>query len=165
MFATELVTPETNRSQHLKSETLMSTDLDLAKQLLIQKNLSLVITKRGKVIFETEASGVRGLLEAIRKFGKETAGASAADRVVGRAAALLLTYSGVVSVFAITISESGVDVLKKHKIIFAFEGQVPRILNQRRIDVCPFEKIVAEVSDPKVAYEKLKAGCTPKQSL
>jgi hypothetical protein len=143
----------------------MQTDLELAKQRLSQENLSLVIAKEGRVLFETQARGISGLLDAIKKIGKNIRASSVADRIVGRAAALLLIYSGVVAVFAVTVSNSGIEVLKDHSITHEFEKQVPYILNCERADVCPFEKLVAKVSDPKDAYEALKTRCKPKQAL
>jgi len=143
----------------------MQTDLALAKQRLSQENLSLVIAKKGKVLFETQAQGISGLLEAIKKIEKNIRASSVADRIVGRAAALLLVYSGVVAVFAVTVSDSGIEVLKDHSISNEFEKQVPNILNREKSDVCPFEKLVAKVYDPKEAYEALKTRCKPKQAL
>jgi hypothetical protein len=65
----------------------------------------------------------------------------------------------VVAVFAVTASEGGVEVLENNHISYEFETRVPRILNFKKTDVCPFEKLVAEFSDPKEAYEELKARC------
>jgi len=138
----------------------MKADLSLAKHSLSQKNLSLVVAKRGRVLFETESHGISGLLKAIDQLKDDMAGSSVADRVVGRAAALLLVYSGVVAVFADTISEGGIDVLKNNDIFQEFGRRVPSILDSRKADVCPFEKLVAKFSEPRQAYEKLKASCT-----
>jgi hypothetical protein len=143
----------------------MQTDLKLAKQRLTQKNLSLVIAEKGRVLFETQASGISGLLEAIKKLGNKMAGASVADRIVGRAAAFLFAYSGAGAVFAITISDSGIEVLGNHNIAYEFDERVPSILNLSKTDVCPFEKLATKFSNPKEAYEELKARCTPKQAL
>jgi len=137
----------------------MQADLNLAKQRLSQKNFSLVIAKNGAVLFETESHGISGLLKAIKQLQDNMAGSSVADRIVGRAAALLLVYSGVVAVFAITASDSGIEVLKNNHVFHEFERRVPRILDSKRVDVCPFEKLVAKFSDPKEAYEELKARC------
>jgi len=137
----------------------MQADLNLAKQRLTQKNLSLVIAKNGIVLFETESHGISGLLKAIKQLQNNMAGSSVADRIVGRAAALLLVYSGVVAVFAVTASDGGIEVLKNNHVFHEFGRQVPRILDSKRVDVCPFEKLVAKFSDPKEAYEELKAHC------
>lgn len=149
----------------VKKRDNQQTDLKLARQRLLQKNLSLVISKNGSVLFETQASGISGLLEAIEKLGNKMAGASVADRIVGRAAALLLAYSGADAVFAFTISDSGIEVLGNHRIAYEFDERVPSILNLSKTDVCPFEKLAAKFSDPKKAYEELKARCPPKQAL
>jgi len=138
----------------------MQADLNLATQRLGQKNLSLVIVKNGRVLFEKEAHGIRGLLEAVKQLRDNMAGSSVADRIIGRAAALLLVYSGVVAVFAVTASDGGIEVLKNNHVFHEFGRRVPGILDSKRVDVCPFEKLVAGFSDPKEAYEELKARCT-----
>jgi len=132
-------------------------DLKLAKLRLKEKNLTLVIVKEGKVIFETESQGVSGFLQAIEKFGKELAASSVADKIVGAAAAMLCAYSEVASVFAVTISEEGMKVLEDNNILYEFESRVPNILNYDKTDICPFEKLAASSRDPKKAYDKLKS--------
>jgi hypothetical protein len=131
-------------------------DLKLAKQRLKGRNLTLVIVKEGKFIFETESQGVNGFLQAIEKFGKELALSSVADKIVGAAAAMLCAYSEVTSVFAVTISEEGMKVLQNNNISYEFESCVPNILNYSKTDICPFEKLAASSRNPKEAYDKLK---------
>jgi len=143
----------------------MRTDLNLARQRLDNKNLSLVIAKEGRVLFETEAHGISGLLDAIKTLGNSMVDSSVADRIVGRAAALLLVYSGVAAVFAVTVSNGGIKVLETNNIFIEFVRRVPRILDSKRVDVCPFERLVAESSDPREAYEELRARCASKQAL
>jgi len=133
-------------------------DLKLAKLRLKERDLTLVIVKGGKVIFETESQGVSGFLQAIEKFGKGLFASSVADKIVGAAAAMLCAYSGVASVFAVTISEEGIKVLEDNGIFFyKFENRVANILNYDRTDVCPFEKLAVGSKDPKEAYAKLKS--------
>jgi len=132
-------------------------DLRLAKLRLKEGNLTLVIVKEGRVIFETESQGVSGFLQAIEKLGKELVASSVADKIVGAAAAMLCAYSEVASVFAVTISEEGIKVLEGNDIFYQFENRVPNILNYGRTDVCPFEKLAIGSGDPKEAYVKLKS--------
>ena len=68
-------------------------DLELAKLRLTEENLSLVIVKHGEVIFETRKQGISGFLQAIDEQEKSLVGASAADKIVGVAAATLCAYS------------------------------------------------------------------------
>lgn len=132
-------------------------DLRLAKLRLKEGNLTLVIVKEGKVIFETKSQGVSGFLLAIEKFGKGLVASSVADKIVGAAAAMLCAHSKVVSVFAVTISEGGIKVLEGNGILYEFESRVPNILNYDETDICPFEKLAAGSRDPKEAYDKLKS--------
>ena len=131
-------------------------DLELAKLKLIEENLSLVIVKRGKVIFETNKQGISGFLQAIEKLDKNLVAASAADKIVGVAAAMLCVYAGVASVFALTISEEGIRVLEDNNILYLFEKKVSNILNRNKTDVCPFEKLAMDSGTVEEAYVKLK---------
>jgi hypothetical protein len=132
-------------------------DLHLAKLKLITENLSLVIVKNGKIIFETKKQGISGFLEAIEKLDKNLFASSAADKLVGLAAALLFVYAGVASVFALTISEGGIRVLEDNNIAYLFEKKVSYILNRSKNGVCPFEKLAMASGSPDEAYVKLKS--------
>ena len=136
---------------------VLDRDLELAKSRLKDRDLTLVIVKEGKVIFETKSQGVGGFLQAIEKLGKRLVASAVADKIVGAAAAMLCAYSEVSSVFAVTISEEGIRVLKDNDIIYQFENEVPNILNHYKTDICPFEKLVIGSRDPKKAYTKLKS--------
>jgi hypothetical protein len=131
-------------------------NLKLAEHRLKQKNLDLVIAKNGRIVFENGFQGIRGLLRAMEKLGKESIGSSVADRIVGRAAAMLCVYSKAASVFAVTISEEGIKVLEDNKVFYRFENRVPNILNQEGTDICPLEKLVMAFTKPEEAYKKLK---------
>jgi len=133
-------------------------DLEIAKRQLLEKGFSLVIEKSGLVIFGTKLQGIAGFLEAIEKFGRGGLdGAFVADKVVGRAAALLCVFCGVKAVYAVVLSKGGREVLEENGVALEFESLVPSVLNKRKTDVCPFEKAVANVSRPEEAYEKLKS--------
>jgi len=132
-------------------------DLELAKLKLIEEDLSLVIVKRGEVIFETKKQGITGFLQAIEKQDKNLVAASAADKIVGVAAAMLCVYAGITSVFALTISEEGIMVLEDNNITYLSEKKVPNILNRNKNDVCPFEKLAMASGSSEEAYVKLKS--------
>ncbi len=132
-------------------------DLELAKEILRGKNLSLVIVKRGTPLFESHSSGISGLLQAIDSMGNILSGASVADRVVGKAAALLLTCSRTKEVYAATLSNEGLKVLKENGIPVEHDNLVPKILDKEGKNICPFEKFSLTIKTPNEAYIKLKA--------
>lgn len=130
-------------------------DLKLARRRLIEGGLNLLAIKDGIVIFEGRSPGIRDLLYAIENIGEDLTGAALADRIVGRAAALLCAYAGIASVFAKVISKGGVSVLVENDIPCLFEENVINISNADGSDVCPFEKLVSGVRDPSLAYGEI----------
>ena len=137
--------------------SLMNHDLELAKLNLIEKDLSLVIVKKGQVLFETKKPGISGFLQAIKKLDKNMVASAVADKIVGVAAAMLCVYSGVSSVFAQTISAEGIRALEANNIEYLFEKKVSNILNRNKNDVCPFEKLAIASGNTEDAYMQLKS--------
>jgi hypothetical protein len=131
-------------------------DVELAKELLSNKSVSLVIVKEGQILFKSGSSGIYGLLQAIEKLKKEVCGSSVADRVVGRAAALLLAYSQVNEVYSVILSREGLVVLEKNGIKVECLNLVQKILDRTGKNICPFEKFSSEITSPNEAYEQLK---------
>lgn len=131
-------------------------DLEIAKKRLKEKGLTLSIVKGGKVIFETSSYGISGFLEAIEKFGRKIHGSSIADKVVGKAIALLCVNTRVKAVYAAILSEKAKETLQKHAIHHEWERLVEKILAPNKAEICPFEKLADELTNPAEAYTKFK---------
>jgi hypothetical protein len=131
-------------------------DLEKAKQLLVKEKISLVIVKKEKELFKSNSSGIDGLLQAIEHLRDQMHGAAVADRVVGRAAALLLVFSQVSKVYAATLSKEGLKVFEKADIPVKHTKLVPLILNQTGDDTCPFERFSLGIKSSDEAYGQLK---------
>jgi len=132
-------------------------ELELAKKILREENLSLVIVKGAKVLFKSGSSGISGLLQAIENLNEKLHKSSVADRVIGRAAALLLVYFHAEEVYGATVSREGLRVLKEGGIPLEHGNIVSRILDREGKDICPFERFSLAISSPEEAYEKLRA--------
>ena len=132
-------------------------NLQAAKKRLLEKGITLSIFKDGEVIFESASRGISGFLEAIEKFGSKLEGSSVADRVVGKAIALLCVYAEVENVYAVTLSKEAKSVFEKHAVYHEWKNLVENILATNKTGICPFEKLAKETSDPKEAYRKIKA--------
>jgi hypothetical protein len=132
-------------------------DLETAKNRLNQQNLTLTIVKNGAVLFETGSRRISGFLTAIEQLGTELKGASAADKVAGKAVALLCVYAGISQVYAEILSKKAETVLQQNQISYQYKQLVNTILNLNRTSVCPFEKTTEGISDPEKAYQSFKA--------
>jgi len=132
-------------------------ELGNCQKRLNEKSLTLSIVKNGKIIFETVSNGISGFLEAIEKFGDGLEGTSVADRVNGKAIALLCVYARVKAVYALILSKGAKSVYEKYAIHHKWKGLVENILDVKKAGICPFENLATEISNPKDAYSKLKA--------
>ena len=130
-------------------------DLEKAKKKLNKNNLSLVIIKQSDLIFETSSQGIKSFLETIERFKTKLEGASVADKVVGKAIALLCVNTKIKEIYAKTFSEQGEEIFKKYSIKYEYDYLVKKILNRNGTDMCPFEKLVLDISDPDEAFVKL----------
>ena len=133
------------------------SDLDIAKSRLYEEDLTLAIVKNGEVLFETRSHRISGFLGAIEKLGDALEGAAVADRVAGKAIALLCVYAKISDVYAEVLSKKAKAVFEENGIRHEWKELVANILNLNKSRVCPFEKAAAEISDPKDAYKAFKA--------
>ena len=133
------------------------TDLDIAKNRLHGNDLTLVAVKDGEVLFETGSHRISGFLDAIERLSIELEGASVADRVAGKAVALLCVYAGISEVYAEVLSRKAKGVFEENRIPCHWKELVENILDLNRSDVCPFEKAASDISDPERAYAAFKA--------
>ena len=132
------------------------SDLEIAKKEMVEKDQTLVIVKSGKVIFMARELGLIAFLEAIDKFGDDLNGSSVADNIIGKAAAMLCKYSKISEAYGETMSESGLEVLKKSGIGAEYGKLVPMILNRRQDGACIFEKATIDCENEVECYQAIK---------
>lgn len=127
------------------------TDLELAISHL--DGHTLVLCRNGDVIISDER-GVAPMVGFLRE-GRALSGYSAADRVIGKAAAMLFVKAGIREVYAYTMSESAVDVLTAHGIPFSYEKLTDRIMNRSNTGLCPMESTVNVTNDVDTGVEMI----------
>jgi hypothetical protein len=132
-------------------------DWEIAKKTLYDEDLTLAIVKNGQVLFQTDAHRISGFLRAIDQFGAELKGASVADRVAGKALALLCVYARISRVYAEVLSRKAQAVFEENNVDFEWKEVVDNVLDQTKTGVCPFEKVAADIANPKDAYGAFKA--------
>jgi hypothetical protein len=132
-------------------------DLDIARNNLRRKGLTLAIVKNGEALFETRSHRISGFLSAVENLGDQLESASLADKVAGKAVALLCVYAGISAVYAETLSCKAKVVLEKNGIHTEWKELIDNVLDLNRSDVCPFEKTAEKISAPKDAFKAFKA--------
>ena len=124
------------------------------KALLAEENLTCVLSDGNRLIKSRER-GVKPLIGFIES-GKRFKGFTAADKVVGKAAALLYALMGVSSLYASVISEGALTVCKSFGISVEYGTLTQNIINRRGDGFCPMEQAVADISDPQTAFNAVK---------
>lgn len=108
------------------------------------------IAKRNQKIFYTSNEfGLKPIISPIKKDETFFKDADIEDTIIGKAAASLLIYSKVHSVYAHTLSVAGKNLLEKYKISYKYDQLVKEIRNKDNTDMCPMEKSVLNIENPK----------------
>ncbi len=82
-------------------------------------------------------------------------GQSVADKIIGKASAMLLTLSGVKDVYALTISKAGQEIFERYNIPYKYDRLVDYVINREGNGMCPMEMTVKDIDDLKEAFEAL----------
>ncbi len=119
------------------------TDIQLAIRALEGHTLALV--KDGELLI-SDMRGVAPMVEFIRG-GTDLSGFSAADKVVGKAAAMLFVKAGIKEVYAENISVSAKTFFLRHGVRFSFKTEAEYIVNRDNTGLCPMEGAVLNTDD------------------
>lgn len=131
-------------------------DQELAISYLKENNCTLAFVKNGEVIYESYKKGIRPMFEALHA-DVDLKGAVLADRVIGRAAAMLALSAGVRSIYTFLVSESALAVCREkgfEKI--AYEKISPYVMNRTQDDLCPIEKLSQGTDDPVELMDRIE---------
>ena len=132
------------------------TDLDRAKQIFQADGASFVLVHDGHELARGTRDGIGELLATVDQLGAQTHGASLADKIVGKAVAMVAVYAGLAGVYSPLASTAGQQVLAEHQIMLQAERLVPLILNKRNDGPCPMERLTLPLAQPEEAVAALK---------
>lgn len=133
----------------------MMTDIEKARALLAQGQKTCVLC-RGDALISSEKAGIAPMVEFITD-EINLHGFSAADKIIGKAAALLFVLAGVHEVYADVMSTSAMEIFKQHSIPFSYGEKTTVIVNRTGTGSCPMEQAVQGLTDPRAALEAIRA--------
>ena len=132
----------------------MTQDLEKAKHLLERDGYTCVLC-RGDRVHTSRQRGVQPLLELVHG-NRNLTGFSAADKVVGKATAMLYRLLQVQEVYAAVISDAALQTLEDGNIRAFYGTRVPHIINRTGDGCCPMESATAHIRDPREALEAIE---------
>jgi hypothetical protein len=128
-------------------------------RMLQEQGASCIIRRNGEIILE-EGIGVKPLMKYLREDRAFFRGASVADKVIGKAAAMLLAASGAGMVYGEVMSDAAADLLAAQGIAFSCGKRVRYIHNRTNTGMCPLEEAVQSIDDPQLAFDRVEARIT-----
>ena len=132
----------------------MTADLRRAVTLLNESEFTCVLCK-GDSIHTSRKTGISPMLDWLDS-GMQLKGYAVADKIVGRAAALLFAHAGIREVYAQVLSQSALDYFNSQNIAVHYGELTPHIINRRNDGICPMEQVTAEISDPQEALHIIR---------
>ncbi len=132
------------------------TDVELARQALQRNALAFALVKDGVILRTGKREGIGELLEAVDALGDGIRDASLADKIVGKAVAMIARAAGLRAVYATLASHAAVAALAQDRIPLTYEGLVPLILNKRNDGPCPMERLTLPLANPLEAVSALR---------
>lgn len=120
-------------------------DINLAKEILLNENLALIMVKDGHIIYKSKDRGIRPLFTAYEEMGNSFEGAALADKVIGKAAAMFCKEMKISRLYTKLISEKAIEILDNTEIDYSYDLKVPYIKNMDRTGLCPVEKLSMDV--------------------
>lgn len=135
----------------------MSTEITrIKKARLSLKGRARCVLYNDSGLHISEERGLRPLILWLEEDPEFLRGASVADKIVGRAAAMIMAYGKVKEVFASVMSNAAVEVFREAGIEYSYSMITIAISNRRGDGICPMERTVAPIHDNKTAYETLR---------
>lgn len=131
---------------HPKGEGM--NDLERAKEGL--KGHTLCLVREDEILVRDER-GIAPMMALLAE-GKSLIGFSAADRVVGKAAAMLFVKAKLRELFAETISRSAAEFLEENGLPFSYRTMTEYIVNRDGTGRCPMESAVLSCNDAEEGY-------------
>ncbi|MCL2353788.1 MAG: DUF1893 domain-containing protein [Defluviitaleaceae bacterium] len=116
-----------------------------------------IVMQDGVITHKTSGIGVKPIKELYENQPEALKNAQVADKVIGKAAAMLLHLAGAAFIYGNIMSARAVDYLEKHNIPHQYGMLVDAIINRAGDDTCPLEKAVLNIEDKDEAYEAIKA--------
>lgn len=127
-----------------------------AKQLIAEGKASFVVIRQNEIVYQDLGNGIRPIMKVMENNREILFDAVIVDKIVGKAAAILLTLGGASDIYGELMSRSAEDYLTERGKKVSYGRCIQVISNRTGDGICPMERAVAEIDDPVEGYEELK---------
>lgn len=144
-----------SRCSYLTAKNILSIDtmnIEDLKNILLKENHTIVIYKNDASVYTSNDRGVAPLMKLLKEDKSQLQDSMIADKVIGKAAALLMALAKVKEVYTPTISAPALQVFNNHNIEIYYDKVVERIVNRKGDGLCPMETLCLNIENPEEAF-------------
>jgi hypothetical protein len=149
------VTEQALRRIQSGAETCVVIQIDPAVETEPQDLSCAVGGTAGEIIYAANGRGVAPLLALYRDAPEKMRGNFVLDKIVGKAAAVILVLGGARKVYGEVMSIAARDYLAARNIPFEYGTLVDNITNRSGDGLCPIERSVLDADDPAECLERI----------
>lgn len=125
-----------------------------ARNIIEENRASCIIIKDNIIVKAELGSGIAPLIDLYE--GGILKDSFLVDKIIGKAAAMVITLGEVKGCYGITVSKAALDWLDSHNVSVKYDHCVESINNRTGDGMCPMEQTVAKISDATEAVTALK---------
>lgn len=137
-----------------KSINLTPVIHEKARNMIKSGKANCIVVKDEKIICKSSDRGIAYIIKLYEE-GK-LKDAYVADKIIGKAAAMIFTLGGVSALYGETTSQSALKWLTDKNTSISYTNNPEYIINRKGDGMCPMEETVADIYDEKEAYAALK---------
>ena len=141
--------------RHRDSETWRVNLMKQAERIRAGEHTCIVL-QNGEVVYEAEGRGVSPLMRLYDNDITKLKNAEVADKIIGKAAAMILHLGGVKAVYGEIMSRAAVEYLSAKGIEHRYGRYVDIISNRTGNGICPIEKSVLDTDNPEEGIAVIK---------
>lgn len=116
-----------------------------------------VVSRGSEILYTASGRGVKPLMWLVDNAPELLRGALVSDKIIGKAAAMLLIAGGAGAVYGEAMSAAAVETLSRHGVPHAYGTLVPVIRDRTGGGVCPIEASVLGEDEPANAVRNIRA--------
>ncbi|MCF8001687.1 MAG: DUF1893 domain-containing protein [Halanaerobiales bacterium] len=131
-------------------------DKKLAINKLKKSEYKLVVVKDNEIKYKSREDSVSSIMDLLDENPELLKNSIVADKVIGRAVAMICDCGEVEFCYGTIISNGALDVFKNANIPYEANQKVEYIKNKDNTDLCPIEKLTLKVDNSSEGIEKIK---------
>ena len=125
----------------------MEKERQIAINELTESDYLLVIVKDREIKYRSKDKGIRAIVGLLNNKPELLQEAVVADKVIGRAVAMICDYAQVKFCYGSIISKSAIEILQKADLSYQFKKKVEEIRNKNDTGLCPVEKLTLKTDN------------------